>query len=100
MNVFVQYKSSTSQNFRTIIDLKNLDVCPIMKSLHLFPAFRGYHLWMDKSFPGMVHPCPYKDFMIINASHYKATNEELKIIQIHANGLNICKLTSLYFIFL
>lgn len=46
---------------------------------------------MNQSFPGMVHSCPYRELLVSNATHYDPTEEEIKIIQMHANGLYIRK---------
>jgi hypothetical protein len=85
----IKYRSLISQNFQTIINLKNLDICAIFKSAQLFPAFQGYVKYMNRSFPGMVLPCPYRSFRVINGSLQDPNVNESKKMFISPTGITI-----------
>jgi hypothetical protein len=87
----LKYKSLTSQNFRTIIDMKNIEFCPIVANIQKYPNFDAYLSWFQRTFPGAVHPCPYKEFNVINASHGVSTGKEKDKINFSPNGIMICE---------
>lgn len=89
----MKYRSLTSQNFRTIINLKNLDCCAILKSIKSFPAFQGYTSYFNRSFPGMVQPCPYRSFNVVNGSLLSADKNEESTMFHSPTGITIGKLT-------
>lgn len=68
MSVKISYKTTTSQNFRQLIDVKNLDVCAIIKNVNNFPAFFPYRLWFNETLSGQVHECPYNSLYIQNST--------------------------------
>lgn len=93
MDVKVSYRSPTSQNFRKIIDFHNMETCPIMMKIEKYPAFTESLDWFNKSFPGLVQKCPYKSFLITNASLVKLSSNEGKarMMYVSPNGVNISK---------
>lgn len=90
------HKSPTSRNYRTLINVKNMDVCPIMEAVENFPMFRGYLLWFKQTFPGLVQKCPYTNFLVTNATYHIASNEEQQFIHINPNGM----MRSAYFLYI
>lgn len=68
MNIALFHKSWTATNYRSIVDVKNLDICPIIATIDNFPQFRGYFNQFKSNYPGMVHNCPYKNLIVNNAS--------------------------------
>lgn len=102
MNVMSMYKSLTSQNYRTIINIKNIDVCPIISTSENFPMFKGYLVWFQKTFPGLVHKCPYEDLMILNSSYYVDTlqQQKEKLMFFNPNGMTKSWSYTIFFKFL
>lgn len=49
----------TIGKFRQIMNLKNLDVCFVMKNADMFPFLYPAFDWLNATFPGLVHKCPY-----------------------------------------
>lgn len=87
MNTVTKYRSLISRNYRKIVDFKNLDVCPIIATIDKFPYFKGYLTWFNESFPGLVHPCPYRDLLIFNASlSWKRASNDEKLMYKNPNG--------------
>lgn len=87
MNFMTLYKSATSQNFRTLINVKNVDVCPILNAMENFPWFEGYLAWFKKTFPGLIRKCPFRDFVVYNASNHVLNSEERRTAHVNPNGM-------------
>lgn len=94
MDVEGSHKSWTARNFRQFISLKNVEVCPIIASIENFPYFKGYLNWFRNTFPGLVHKCPYKELLVINATHTMYENEQQNYMHELLNGLNKGKIMS------
>lgn len=92
----MSHKSPTSQNFRQIINMKRLDICAIIMQLDTikFEMFQGYVEWLNHTFSGNLHKCPYKDLLVINASYYHPERDIDRVTVIPA-GLMRCKYKSL-----
>jgi hypothetical protein len=86
--VWTRYRSPTSRNYRTLINLKNVDVCPILKAAHKFPQFVGYYKFFKMAFPGFVHPCPYRNISVFNASIPRIDENSLKNYASTPNGFS------------
>jgi hypothetical protein len=46
-------------NFRQLMDLKQVDVCNTIENFEKFPMLSNSTIWINQTFPGFVHPCPY-----------------------------------------
>lgn len=88
MDATVSYKTQTSMNYRTIVNVKNIEVCPVIASVDNFPGFKGYVDWFKNTFPNMVHKCPYKELVVYNATHYKQNAYEQKFVPPNPNGMH------------
>lgn len=69
------------------MDFKNIDVCPVLETVGKFNVFHGYRNWINLTFPGLVHRCPYKDLLINNASYHIPTEDDKKYMQAFPNGM-------------
>jgi hypothetical protein len=54
------YKNFADQNFRQLIELKNIDGCSIMENLNNFPVFKPMVEYFNSISPGWFHKCPYE----------------------------------------
>lgn len=54
---YKQFKSGG--NYRQIISLKNINACEVLENINKFPQFVGYVDWLNITFQGLFHPCPY-----------------------------------------
>ncbi|KAG5680157.1 hypothetical protein PVAND_009682 [Polypedilum vanderplanki] len=57
VNIKVEYKQQLSKNFNSLISLKDLDFCAVMKN----PLFTSYNFFKDckKLYPEICHECPF-----------------------------------------
>jgi hypothetical protein len=55
----VSYKNIADQNYRQLIELKNIDGCMIMDNLNNFPIFKPIVEMVNDEVPGFFHKCPY-----------------------------------------
>lgn len=78
MSVKLEFKTSTSQNFRQIIDVKNLNLCAIVDNVNNFPHFVNYLVFFNETLAGGVHKCPYTTFYFTNVSHFSASDMKNK----------------------
>jgi hypothetical protein len=53
-------------------------LCPILQAAQKFPNFIGYYKFFDLTFPGLLHPCPYKNIMVFNASLPRVEENSMK----------------------
>lgn len=87
LNVKFEVKSQTAQNFRQLADVKNVDVCPILKNIGNFPMFTEILNWFNATFGGQLQTCPFENFLVTNASWAPAGKTNLPI----PDGLARCK---------
>ena len=55
----INWIKSLSGGYRQIMNLKDIDVCKVLSHLKDFPMFQGQVDWLNTTFPGFAHPCPY-----------------------------------------
>lgn len=78
LSVKVEIKTSTSQNFRQIVNVKNLDVCAIAENINNFPPFAPYLVFFNETMAGGIHKCPYPSFLFRNFSHFSSADMKKK----------------------
>jgi hypothetical protein len=47
-------------NYETIINVPNIDACNVMENIEKFPIFSTGLSYLNMTFPGLFHKCPYK----------------------------------------
>ena len=50
---------SLSGSFRYLMGFRDLDACHVLDHLEDFPGIRNQVMWLNISFPGFIHKCPY-----------------------------------------
>ena len=51
---------SITGSYRQVINIDNIDVCHTLEGIHdIHPYFKSGAEWINQSFPGLVHKCPY-----------------------------------------
>lgn len=69
------------------MDMKNLDVCPMIDTIEKIGFFSGYLDWANKTFPGLVKKCPYNELIVTNATYHIPTKEEQSRVHMNPNGI-------------
>jgi hypothetical protein len=78
-------------NYRQITTFKKLDVCVVIRDLNSLPLLKPAFEWMNVTFPGMVHPCPYAvtlllHFIISFSLEFTRIVQDLKIANASLGG--------------
>lgn len=68
LDTTTKYRSLISINFRTLININNINICPVLKAAWKFPQFSGYVDFFNLTYPNIIHPCPYRSVWSVNAS--------------------------------
>ena len=65
------WMKSLSGNYRQLLNLQDIDACNVLGHVKDFPMFQGQLEWMNTTFPGVVHPCPYtvSEFSFFSFDH-------------------------------
>lgn len=58
IEVYVGYRSLAG-NYRQLINLKKIDMCSILENTKNFAMMKKPIMWLNISYPGLVHKCPY-----------------------------------------
>jgi hypothetical protein len=58
-NAETWYKTPTGKNYRLLMDLKDIDACDVVKNLLNYPMMTNMVNWLNTTFTGAVHTCPY-----------------------------------------
>ena len=54
------HKPSVTGNYRELVDLQKIDACNVIENIDKFPMFNDQVAFLNESFPGLIHKCPYK----------------------------------------
>lgn len=72
-------------NYRQLIKIGPVDVCPIIDDVTKFPIFNSSVNWLNETFPGLIQKCPYTFFKITNGMFNLKKNGEYNF-QPYPNG--------------
>jgi hypothetical protein len=68
VDAFAWFKSPTSQNFRQFINLKGIEACGVLENTAKVPGMDGAVFYLNTTFPGMIHKCPYTNIDVKNGT--------------------------------
>jgi hypothetical protein len=80
----MMWKLNLAGGQRLLGNLKNLDACPLLNNLGLIPPMLKPDVdFVNETFPGMVHKCPYTASTTnIDAKNVHTSNSSLIVIQV------------------
>lgn len=61
------HRNIRGENFRPFVILKKLEACKLMEYVSKYPSMVVPIDWMNLTFPGLIHKCPFK----VNFVHFQ-----------------------------
>jgi hypothetical protein len=54
------WKVNLARGQRLLMNLKNLDACPLLNNVDLIPSLLKHNVvFLNETYPGIIHKCPY-----------------------------------------
>jgi hypothetical protein len=79
----MNWKLNLAGGQRLLVNLKNIDVCPLLENLDSIPILLRHEVdFLNETFPGMVHKCPYtaSDSFLTSAIFVRFSSQSVKCI--------------------